>query len=260
MANAEEIYVVQGEKKFPAKLLVADLRSGIALIKVDIKSDFIPVSNGMTLPLASPVITIGFPMDMDATPSFGIVGGFDRKFHGRYFVTTHIRANMPVQAGFSGAPLLNLDGEAVGIIIAGIGGGGACYALPIEAAEKIRLDYARFGEPHHGWVGVTVEENPDAIEGSHVRITELGPDTPASKAGLKDGDVLLQVGKTKISGAEDVIDAAYFLTADDTVQITVSRDGKTLSLDVKSTLHPATDFRVPNLEFLTEGLKPAESQ
>jgi serine protease Do len=258
VANADEIFIVQGEKRLPAQLLIADARSGVALIKADCTSPFIPVGSAKELSLADPVMAIGFPMEMDATPTFGILGGFDRKFLGKYFVTTHLRANMPVQAGFSGAPLLNLGGQAVGIIVAGIGNGGACYALPIEAAEKIRMDYARFGKAQHGWVGVTVEDSPDLVEGSHVRITELGADTPASKAGLKNGDRLLQVGEVKISDVEDVIDAAYYLTADDKVTVRVVRDGKTLDIDVISKIHPVLDPREPNvgvLESLTNDLK-----
>jgi serine protease Do len=258
VATAEEIFVVQGDKKIPAELLLADARSGVALIKADCQSTFIPMGKSRDLTLASPVMAIGFPMDMDATPTFGIVGGFDRKFLGKYFVTTHLRANMPVQAGFSGAPLLNLQGEAVGIIIAGIGGGGACFALPIEAAEKIRMDYARFGEARPGWVGVTVEESPADAGTSGVRITELGPETPASKAGLQNGDILLQIGGITVSSAEDVIDGAYFLTADDPVTMKVLRNGETLDIAVRSALHPAIDPRVPNigaLESLTDSLK-----
>jgi S1-C subfamily serine protease len=258
VANADEIFVVQGDKRLPAELLIADARSGVALIKADCKSPFIPIGGAKVLSLADPVMAIGFPMEMDATPTFGIIGGFDRKFLGKYFVTTHLRANMPVQAGFSGAPLLNLEGRAVGIIVAGIGNGSACYALPIEAAEKIRMDYARFGKAQHGWVGVTVEDAQQEVEGSHVRITELGPDTPASKAGLQNGDMLLQVGPVKISDVEDVIDAAYYLTADDKVTVRVVRDGQTLDIDVISKIHPALDPREPNigvLESLTNDLK-----
>jgi serine protease Do len=250
VANADEIFVVQGDKRYPADLLVSDARSGVALIKVDCKSPFIPVGSSKTLSLASPVMAIGFPMEMEATPSFGILGGFDRKFLGKYFVTTHLRANVPVQAGFSGAPLLNLEGQAVGIIVAGIGGGGACYALPIEAAEKIRMDYARFGKAQHGWVGVTVEDRAEEVEGSHVRVTELGADTPASKAGIKDGDTLLQVGQVKITDVEDVIDAAYYLSAEDKVSVRVVRDGQTLDIDVVSKIHPALDLREPNVRAL----------
>jgi len=241
VANAEEIFVVYGDRKIPAKLLVADPRSGIALIKADCTSPFIPVGEARKLSLSSPIMTIGFPVNRDATPSFGILGGFDRKFLGRYFMTTHIRANLPVEPGFGGAPLLNLKGEAVGIISSGLGGGGACYALPIEAAEKIRMDYVRFGEARHGWVGVNVEEQKEAVEGSHVRIAELGPETPAAQSGLKDGDILVRVGNIQISKAEDVIDASFFLTAGDRIPIVVVRDGKEVSVDVRSTNHPITD-------------------
>lgn len=241
VANADEIFIVQGDRKIPAKLLMADPRSGIALIKADCTSPFIPLGDSKKLSLASPLMAIGFPVNLDATPSFGILGGFDRKFLGRYFMTTHIRANLPVEPGFGGAPLLNLKGEVVGIIFSGIEGGGACYALPIEAAEKIRMDYARFGEPRHGWVGVNVEEQPAAVEGSRVRIAELGPETPAALSGLKDGDILLKVGGVPISRAEDVIDASFFLTSGDRISVVVLRDGKQVAVDVRSTNHPITD-------------------
>jgi S1-C subfamily serine protease len=247
VANADEIFVVQGDKRLPAELLITDARSGVALIKVDSKSPFIPIGHAKGLSLADPVMSIGYPMEMDATPTFGILGGFDRKFLGKYFVTTHLRANMPVQAGFSGAPLLDLEGRAVGIIVAGIGNGSACYALPIEAAEKIRTDYARFGEAHHGWIGVTVESSPAEVEGSQVRITELGAETPAMRAGLKNGDILLQVGDVKIRDVEDVIDAAYYLTADDMVTIRVARDGKPVDIDVLAEMHPTLKPRGPGV-------------
>lgn len=238
---AEEIYVIQGDRKLPAKLLVADARSGVALIKVDANSPFIPIGDSKKLTAMSPVITIGYPVNLAATPSFGIIAGFDRKYRDLYFMTTHIRANLPVEPGFGGAPLLNLKGEVVGIVFSGIGGGGACYALPIEAAEKIRLDYVRFGEPRHGWIGVTVEEQAGAEGSANVKIVELQPDTPAAQSGLQDGDVLLQVGDFKIGRTEDVIDASYFLTAGDHIPITVLRDGQKVSIDIKSIKHPMAE-------------------
>lgn len=258
VAGADEISIVQGEKRIPAKLLLADPRSGVALLKADCTSDFIPVGKAQDLPLATPVMAIGFPQDLEITPTFGILGGFDRKFLDQYFVTTHLRATMPVLPGFSGAPLLNLQGEAIGMIVAGIANGGACFALPIEAAEKIRTDYARFGAARHGWVGVTVEENPTEVEGSRVRIAELNPDTPAAKAGLRDGDILLQVGQTRVKNVEDVIDAAYYLTADTSVAVQVARDGQTLNIDVISRQHPTVnpdESAIGTLEGLSNNLK-----
>ncbi len=241
VANADEILVVHGDRRIPAKLLLADPRSGIALVKVDYNSPFIPIGNSKGLTLASPVMAIGFPVNLAATPSFGIVAGFDRQFLGRYFMTTHIRAIVSVEPGFGGAPLMNLQGEVVGIIVSGIDGGGACYALPIEAAEKLRMDYVRFGEPRYGWVGADVEDEHVAGEGSRVRIAELGPGSPAAESGLKEGDVVSKIGGVKISTAEDVIDASFFLTAGDRVPIMIERDGHEMSIDVRPVKHSVAD-------------------
>jgi serine protease Do len=156
-------------------------------------------------------------------------------------MTTHIRAIVSVEPGFGGAPLMNLKGEAVGIIVSGIEGGGACYALPIEAAEKLRMDYVRFGEPRYGWVGANVEDQNVPGEGLRVRIAELGADSPAAQSGLREGDIVSKIGSAKISTAEDVIDASFFLTAGDRVPVTIERDGHEMSIDVRPVKHPIAD-------------------
>lgn len=250
VGNADEIFIVHDDQKLPAELLVADPRSGIALIKADCTSPFIPPGSSRSLDTGAPVLTIGYPVSLNASPSLGTIAGFDRQFLGKYFMTTHLRAMLSVAPGFGGAPLLNLQGEVVGIIFSGIGGG-MCYSLPIEAAEKIRRDYMRFGEPRHGWVGVNVEEQEEAEGGSRVRIVEMAEESPAERAGLQTGDILLRVGDYSITRADDVIDASYFMTAGDPVGITVLRQGETISLQVESGLHPATD---PD-EFSPEGLQ-----
>jgi serine protease Do len=241
VANADEIFVMHGDRKIPAKLLVSDPRSGIALLKVDYNSPFIPIGNSKQLSVASPVVAIGFPVNLAATPSLGIVGGFDRQFLDRYFMTTHIRAVIPVEPGFGGAPLMNLQGEAVGIIISGIDGGGACYALPIEAAEKIRIDYIRFGEARHGWVGANVEDENQPDGSSRVRIAEVGSDSPALQSGLKEGDIVSKIGGVSIANAEDVIDASFFLTAGDKIPVVIERGGEVLSIEVRPVEHPVSN-------------------
>ena len=98
-----------------------------------------------------------------------MVAGFDRKSMGRYFSTTHLRVNLPTQRGEAGAPLLNFQGEVVGILISSVEGGSACYALPIDAAEKIRRDYVRFGDARHGWIGIDVQATEKPVAGSNAR-------------------------------------------------------------------------------------------
>ena len=226
-------------KQYPARQVIADVRSGVAMLKIDAVTPTLPVCKTQQLEVATPVITIGFPLDLPETPSFGMIAGFDRKYLGRYFSTTHLRVNLPTQRGEAGAPLLNLNGEVVGIIVSSLENNSSCYALPIEAAEKIRSDFVRFGEPRHGWVGANVAESNDSIEGSRAEVTEV-LDTPAADAGIKPGDVLLQVGKTKVREPEDVLDASFFITAGDTVPITVIRGSEKITFNVQAEVHPAS--------------------
>src|SRR6266404_1734046 len=227
-------------KKYPARQLLADIRSGTAMLKVDETTPALPIGKSEELEVATPVVAVGYPLDLRKTPSFGMVAGFDRKCLGRYFSTTHLRVNLPTQRGEAGAPLLNMKGEVVGIVVSSLENNSACYAVPIEAAEKIRGDFVRFGEARHGWIGINVSEAPKAVEGSRAEMTQIMDGTPAAGSGIKPGDILLQVGRKKVREPEDVLDASFFITAGDTVPITVMRGNRRLTFSVRAALHPAS--------------------
>src|SRR5438309_1364852 len=210
--EAENVTVEFKGKKYPARQLMADLRSGIAMLKVDLPSPALPIGNSDQLEIATPVVAIGYPLDLAETPSFGMIAGFDRKCFGGYFPTKHLRVNLPPQRGEGGAPLLNLKGEVVGILLYTFENN-SCYALPIEAAEKLRSDYVRFGEARYGWIGTNVQEAAAPVEGSRAVTAKVMKDTPAAEAGLKPGDVVLQIGRTKVHEPEDILEASFFLTA-----------------------------------------------
>lgn len=227
-------------KKMRARQLVADVRSGIAMLKVETTSPALPVGKTEGLTVATPLVMIGYPLDLPETPSFGMVAGFDRKYLNRYLTTTHLRANLPTQRGEAGAPLLNMKGEVVGIVVSSLENSSSCYALPIEAAEKIRGDYMRFGEVRHGWIGGHVAEMAEEHGGSRAEMTEVLDNTPAAGSGIQSGDVLLQVGQKSIHEPDDIIDASFFLTAGDTVPITVLRGNAKITFNVQADFHPAT--------------------
>jgi serine protease Do len=230
-----------GGKKYPARQLVADIRSGTAILKVDETTPVLPIGKSEELELATPVISIGYPLDLPKTPNFGMIAGFDRKCLGRYFSTIHLRVNAPTQRGEAGAPLLNMKGEVVGIVVSGLENNSACYAVPIEAAEKIRSDFVRFGEARHGWIGINnVSPASKEVDGSRAMVTQVADDTPAARSGLTEGDVLLQVGRKKITDPEDVFDASFYITAGDTVPITVMRGNQKMTFEVQATMHPAS--------------------
>jgi serine protease Do len=229
-----------GGKKYPARQLLADIRSGTAILKIDAATPALPIGKSEELEVASPVVAIGYPLDLPETPNCGMVAGFDQKYLGRYFSTTHLRVNLPTQRGEAGAPLLNMKGEVVGIVVSRLENTSACYAVPIEAAEKIRSDFVRFGEARHGWVGINVSEAPEPVEGSRAEMTKIMEDTPAARSGIKPGDILLQVGRKKVTQPEDVLDASFFISAGDTVPITVMRGNQKLTFHVQAILHPAS--------------------
>jgi serine protease Do len=227
-------------KRYPARQVLADIRSGMAILKTDVATPALPIGKSEELEVATPVVAIGYPLDLPETPNFGMIAGFDRKYLGRYFSTTHLRVNLPTQRGEAGAPLLNMKGEVVGILVSSLENNSACYAVPIEAAEKIRSDFVRFGEARHGWVGINVSEAARQVEGSRAEMTQIMEGTPAAGSGIKPGDILLQVGRKKVHEPEDVLDASFFITAGDTVPITVMRGNEQLTFNVQAELHPAS--------------------
>ena len=254
--ESQDIIVQFRGARHPATRLISDLRSGIALLKIEAETPFLTFAKAGDLAVASPIIALGYPRELPLTPSFGIVGGFNLKLGDRYFATTHIRANLPVQHGEGGGPLLNMKGEVVGILISMLDGGSASFVLPIEAADKVRMDFTRFREAHPGWIGVHVKTADTAVAGSTAQIEQIIPDAPAEKAGLRAGDVLLQIGGRKIAAAEDVLDASFFLTADDDVLVRIARAGEELQIKLQPSDPPnALRSLLPKIGSMDEGPK-----
>src|SRR6266404_7597615 len=238
--EAENFTIEFNGKKYPARQLLADIRSGTAMLKIDTVTPALTIGKCEELEVATPVVAIGYPLDLPETPNFGMVAGLDHKYLGRYFSTTHLRLNLPTQRGEAGAPLFNMKGEVVGIVVSSLENNSACYAVPIEAAEKIRGDFVRFGEARHGWIGINVSEAAAPTEGSRAEMTQIMDGTPAASSGIKSGDILLQVGRKKVHEPEDVLDASFFITAGDTVPITVIRANEKLTFTVQAEIHPAS--------------------
>src|SRR5207244_12785653 len=124
--------------------------------EVDAATPALPIGKSEGLEVTTPVVAVGFPLDLPETPNFGMVAGFDHKCLGRYFSTTHLRVNLPTQRGEAGAPLLNMKGEVVGIRVSSLENNSACDAVPVEAAEKIGGHLLRLAEARRVWSVMTV--------------------------------------------------------------------------------------------------------
>lgn len=238
--TTEDIVVSIGDEKYSASRLVADERSGLAVLKIETDKplEFIKSGSSNALALASPLIVLGYPLDLPLSPSFGIVAGFDIGFRGRYFAARHIRASAPVQKGQGGSPVVNFKGEAVGILISTLEGGSGLFALPIEAADKILHDFRNHGRIRRGWFGAGVRITDAPEHNSTARIRNLVTDGPGHKGGLRVGDVLLQMGAWKITNPEDVLNAVFYLTASEPVKVRISRAGQIHDLSITPTDPP----------------------
>lgn len=250
VGDGRDITVCQGARQLPARLLISDPRTGVAMIKVDATTPFIPVGDSSQLSVSTPLVALGYPTDRPLSPSLGMVAGFDKEYLNRYFRTTHVRASIPVQPGLGGAPALNLKGEVVGIIVAGVDGNAGCYILPINAAEKMRADFANYGELKPGWVGISVRPSSSSSQPSSAVVDTLQPYAPATQAGVREGDILLRVGDVKIQSPVDIFDASFFLTAGNDTTISVLRDGVERQFTVRASQSP-TNAPAPDLTALT---------
>jgi S1-C subfamily serine protease len=239
--QASELTVRQEERRLPARRLAADPRSGIALLKVEGKTPALSSGSSRDLPVATPVVAIGYPLDLPLTPAFGTIAGFDLKYLGHHFGVGHLRANLTVQEGESGAPVVDMRGRLIGMLVSSMEAGSAAFIVPVEAAEKLRRDHARFGELRTAWLGINLRNNAGGAE-----ISSIIEPSPAAAAGIQNGDQLLQVGPHLIHSVEDLLNASFYLSVDEPVAIRIARNQQTLELRLTpSAVPPPAAFSLP---------------
>lgn len=242
IGQAKEATVEASGRTYAAKILGRDPRSGVALLKIKAgETPFLLLGESSGLRPASAVVSVAFPYDLKAEPTFGFVAGFDVKYLTRFFATTHIRANLPIKPGQIGGPLLDSQGKVVGVLMLEIDEGKACYALPVEAAAKVAGDIEKYGEPKHGWMGVGVMPDRSRPErGAPVFVDRLYKGTPAEKSGLRAGDEVLTIGNRPVREPSDVLDSAFFANVGEKIPVKVRRNGKEETFTITVAARPET--------------------
>ena len=210
IANAEDILVRVGDKEYKAKVVGADPYMDIAVLKMETKDKFTPVSFGDSdkARVGDWAVAIGNPFGLGGTVTAGIISARNRDINlTRY--DDFIQTDASINQGNSGGPLFNLKGEVIGINTAIIAPGqsgsiGIGFAIPANAASNVIDQLMEFGETKRGWLGVRIQEVTKEIadveklkkpEGALV--ASVGENSPADKAGIKAGDIILEFdGKT----------------------------------------------------------------
>ena len=248
--GADKIKVIlKDETQYDAEVVGLDPVTDIALIKVDPKKSLPTVRLGSSddLRVGEWVAAIGSPFGLEYTVTAGIVSAKGRVIgSGPY--DDFIQTDASINPGNSGGPLINMQAEVIGIntmIIAG--GQGIGFAIPVDQVKGIIAQLKSDGEVTRGWLGVTIQDLKGdlaeyyGVEGkSGVMVADVVPGDPADKAGVKPKDIITKVNGKKIITSRDLTNMAAKLGVGDTASLTILRDGKQKTLEVKIGKRPLT--------------------
>ena len=235
--KADEIEVIlkKGEKSYPAEVVGTDPETDLALLKIDADRDLPVLQFGDSdhIKVGQWVVAIGNPFGLDHTVTAGIISAMGRVI-GAGPYDDFLQTDASINPGNSGGPLLNLDGEVIGINTAIVAGGqGIGFAIPSNMAEGIIGQLKEFNKVKRGWLGVVIQD-VDANTAKALGLSEpegaliasVQPGDPADKAGLQVGDVILAVNGQSIADAGELTRTIGHLSPDKEVEIRVWRKGE----------------------------------
>ena len=240
--NAEDILVKVGNKEYKAKVIGADPYADLAVLKMETKDTFKPVSFGDSdkARVGDWVIAIGNPFGLGGTVTSGIISARNRDINlTRY--DDFIQTDASINQGNSGGPLFDLNGKVIGINTAIIAPGqagsiGIGFAIPANAASTIIKQLINFGETRRGWLGVRIQEVTKEIadvekllKPKGALVASVSEKSPAAKAGLKAGDIILKFDSKEIKTMRELPKAVASTKVGKSVVIEIWRNKKLIS-------------------------------
>jgi serine protease Do len=241
--NADQIKVklVDG-KEYEGKVVGRDPKTDLALVKIEGVSDLhpLPLGNSEDLKVGSWVVAIGSPFGLEQTMTAGIVSAKGRVIgSGPY--DNFIQTDASINPGNSGGPLINMRGEVIGINTAIIASGqGIGFAIPINTAKEIVPQLQEKGHVTRGWLGVSIQEVTPALaksfdlkEKKGALVAQVVSGSPAEKAGIEQGDVIVEFDGKEVTDSKDLPRIVASTPIGKAVTIKLLRNGKAFDRRVK---------------------------
>jgi putative serine protease PepD len=228
-----------------ATLVGTDPSTDIAVIKVSGDSSLLhPLTFGSSssLQVGDEVAAIGSPFGLPESMTSGIVSAVNRTITApnKFSISGSIQTDAAINPGNSGGPLLNMSGQVIGVnaqIESDSGGNdGVGFAIPSDAVKSVANTLIAGQTVQHAYLGVQVG---DSSSGTGAQVTTVKADTPASKAGIKAGDVITAINGATVANADDLTAKINAHKPNQKVTLTVTRSGKSLSIDVTLGVRPS---------------------
>lgn len=244
--GAEEIWVTLDgfEAPLPARLVGSDFDLDLAVLRVNAprKLPYLKLGDSDKVRVGEWVVAIGNPFGLDHTVTVGVVSAKGRPVtvEERYYDNL-LQTDASINPGNSGGPLLNLRGEVVAINTAvNIQAQGIGFAIPTSTVRPVLDELVKTGRISHAWMGVQLQVvSPELayylglpkVTGAFVRVVVIN--SPAARAGLRPGDVILELDGARVENPEKVIRAIRTRQVDESLMVKVFREGRTHDIEVK---------------------------
>ena len=233
--NADIVTVtLEDEEQFEAEVVGSDENTDVALIKIDAgrKLPSLKFADSDTVKVGQWVVAIGNPFGLARTVTVGIISAKGR-WIGQGNYDDFLQTDAAINPGNSGGPLVNLDGEVVGVntaIFSRSGGNmGIGFAIPANLATDIYEQLREHGKWVRGWLGVYIQDLDEKLapqfglkNAKGVLVTEVIPDSPAVAAGIKNGDVIIEFDGKKVGDMKELMKVVAFTPIGKKVKITVT--------------------------------------
>lgn len=250
--GAQKITVqLADEREFDAEVVGTDKPSDLALIRIKHPPSGLAalrLGDSDKLQIGEWVVAVGAPFGLYESVTTGIISAKGRQNTGISTYGNFLQTDAAINPGNSGGPLVNLDGEVVGIntAIYSQSGGymGIGFAIPVNLARSVETSLAKGGKVVRGWLGVSIQSvSRDMAEALGMKVPEgttvhgaligdVVADSPADKAGLKRGDLVTKMGGQEVRDANDLMNRVALLIPGSKVDLTVIREGKEKQIHV----------------------------